>query len=110
MKKIAASLVAATMVLGTVSTAFAYEAESGAIKDLEDGEKLFLAVGNMSPSAWDTKSEANIMKAVEGKEGVYSMELTFPAYTEDEKWASRFAIVGNVNVGDDYAVGDGQEC
>ena len=105
MKKIAASLVAATMVLGTVSTAFAYEAESGAIKDLEDGEKLFLAVGNMSPSAWDTKSEANIMKAVEGKEGVYSMELTFPAYTEDEKWASRFAIVGNVNVGDDYAVG-----
>ena len=106
MKKIVALLMAVTMVTSTFSTTFAYtRVEDGKITDLNEGQKIFYAVGNMSPEPWGNAAEANIMKAVEGKDGVYSMELTFPAYDEENKWASRLAIVGNINDGDDYAVG-----
>ena len=107
-KRIAATLMAATMVLGTMTSAFAYTTKTVTEKDddgnvtneyeaidmTDDGETVYLAVGNMSPQAWKTNAVENTFKAVEGLEGVYSIDLTFPAYDDASKWQSRFGICG----------------
>lgn len=105
-KKVAATLLAATMTLGTLTSAFAYETgtkqekdkdgnvtyEYEAVTDVDDKEAVYFAVGNMSPEAWKTDATANIIKPVDGLDGVYSIDLTFPAYDDESKWASRFGI------------------
>ena len=107
-KRVAISLMAATMVLGTMTSAFAYTTNTAteiddegnvvysyeAIDMTDDGETVYLAVGNMSPEAWKTAATANILEPIKGLEGVYAINLTFPAYDDAQKWQSRFCILG----------------
>ncbi len=112
-KKIAATMLAATMVFGTFTTAFGYTVDDVTIKnddgttttkkqitDLDDGEYIYLLAGNAT--GWDTKNPDAVLASTD-KEGVLSFKFTIPA-TENE-WEKRFSIVGNYSDGDDYVQG-----
>jgi hypothetical protein len=98
-KKIAASLLAATMVLGTSLTAFGYETADGSISDVDDGENVYVLAGNMT--GWNPAAVDGIFEDA-GVDGVVKFTTTFPAYSDDAKWASRFGII---DVGYDDASG-----
>lgn len=115
-KKVAATLLAATMALGTMTSAFAYTAEEGIIKDVEEDEYIYLLAGNATE--WKTNLESAILKPVEGKEGVFSFEFTSPKKTTEvvedgeyageydtNEWARRFSIIGNYADEENYVVG-----
>ena len=108
-KKIAATMLAATMVFGTFTTAFGFTTEevknddgstSQVISDLDDGEYIYLLAGNAT--GWNTKNPDAVLAKTD-KEGVLSFKFTIPA-TENE-WEKRFSIVGNYSDGDDYVQG-----
>lgn len=100
-KKIAATLLAATMALGTLTTAFAYTAEEGKITDLEEGEYIYLFGG--AATEWSTDAETAIMSEVEGRKGVVKFTATIPG--NENEWEHRFAVIGNYCEGDDYVQG-----
>lgn len=71
-KKIAATMLAATMVFGTFTTAFGYTVEEVEVKnddgttykenqitDLEDGEYIYLLAGNAT--GWKTKTQIQFL-------------------------------------------------
>ena len=107
-RKWIAFLMAITMAAGMTTGVYGYETELYSyhydeydyheeyikVTELEDQEMVYFAVGNMSPWAWKTDAADNMMKPVEGKNGIYAIELTFPAYSKDSKWMSRVAILG----------------
>ena len=108
-KKIAATMLAATMVFGTFTTAFGFTTEevknddgstSQVISDLDDGEYIYLLAGNAT--GWNTKNPDAVLAKTD-KDGVLSFKFTIPA-TENE-WEKRFSIVGNYCDGDDYVQG-----
>ena len=121
-KKIAATMLAATMVFGTFTTAFAYTVgdvevkdEDGnvtgtkkAITDLDDGEYIYLLAGNAT--GWDTTNPDSVLAKTD-REGVVSFKFTVPAPVMDEKGADtneymrRFSILGNYSDGDAYVQG-----
>ena len=108
-KKIAATMLAATMVFGTFTTAFGFTTEevknddgstSQVISDLDDGEYIYLLAGNAT--GWNTKNPDAVLAKTD-KDGVLSFKFTIPA-TENE-WEKRFSILGNYCDGDDYVQG-----
>ncbi|MBD8942595.1 MAG: hypothetical protein EGR71_08715 [Clostridiales bacterium] len=120
-KKIAATMLAATMVFGTFTTAFAYTVgdvevknDDGttttkkAITDLDDGEYIYLLAGNAT--GWDTTNPDSVLAKTD-REGVVSFKFTIPAPTTDEtgadnnEWMRRFSILGNYSDGDAYVQG-----
>lgn len=128
-KKIAATMLAATMVFGTFTTAFAYTVgdvvvknddgteaknEDGttktkkAITDLDDGEYIYLLAGDAT--GWDTTNPDSVLAKTD-REGVVSFKFTAPAPTKDEEgkdnneWKRRFSILGNYSDGDAYVQG-----
>lgn len=120
-KKIAATMLAATMVFGTFTTAFAYTVgdvevknDDGttttkkAITDLDDGEYIYLLAGNAT--GWDTTNPDSVLAKTD-REGVVSFKFTAPAPTTDaegkdnNEWTRRFSIVGNYSDGEDYVQG-----
>ena len=120
-KKIAATMLAATMVFGTFTTAFAYTVgdvevknDDGttttkkAITDLDDGEYIYLLAGNAT--GWDTTNPDSVLAKTD-REGVVSFKFTVPAPTTDEtgadnnEWMRRFSILGNYSDGDAYVQG-----
>lgn len=120
-KKIAATMLAATMVFGTFTTAFGYTVEEVEVKnddgttykenqitDLEDGEYIYLLAGNAT--GWKTKNPDSVFAETD-KKGVVSFKLTAPAPTQDEEgkdnneWMRRFCILGNYSDGDAYVQG-----
>lgn len=96
-KKIAASVLAATMVLGTFTSAFAAEDEEATTPeviqftdaDVEDGKVHYTLAGGVND--WDPINTANEMKPTIW-DGVYSMTLDLPAFDEEAEWNSRFKI------------------
>lgn len=120
-KKIAATMLAATMVFGTFTTAFAYTVgdvevknDDGttttkkAITDLDDGEYIYLLAGDAT--GWDTTNPDSVLAKTD-REGVVSFKFTVPAPTKDEtgadtnEWKRRFSILGNYSDGDAYVQG-----
>ncbi len=116
-KKIAATMLAATMVFGTFTTAFGFTTEevknddgstSQVISDLDDGEYIYLLAGNAT--GWNTKNPDAVLAKTD-KDGVVSFKFTVPAPVIDEKGKDtnenmrRFSIVGNYCDGDDYVQG-----
>ncbi len=121
-KKIAATMLAATMVFGTFTTAFGYTVsdvevkdEDGnvtgtkkAITDLDDGEYIYLLAGNAT--GWDTTNPDSVLAKTD-REGVVSFKFTVPAPVMDETGADtneymrRFSILGNYSDGDAYVQG-----
>ncbi|MDD6292799.1 MAG: hypothetical protein PUA71_03030 [Eubacteriales bacterium] len=120
-KKIAATMLAATMVFGTFTTAFAYTVGDVVVKnddgtevknddgttktkkgitDLDEGEYIYLLAGDAT--GWDTTNPDSVLAKTD-REGVVSFKFTIPA-TENE-WEKRFSILGNYCDGDDYVQG-----
>lgn len=95
-KKIAASVLAATMVLGTFTSAFAVDGEGETPEvvqftdaDVEDGKVHYTLAGGVND--WDPINTANEMQPTIW-DGVYSMTLDLPAFDEAAEWNSRFKI------------------
>lgn len=116
-KKIAATMLAATMVFGTFTTAFGFTTEevknddgstSQVISDLDDGEYIYLLGGNAT--GWNTKNPDAVLAKTD-REGVVSFKFTVPAPVIDEEgkdtneYMRRFSILGNYCDGDDYVQG-----
>lgn len=120
-KKIAATMLAATMVFGTFTTAFGYTVEDVTIEnedgttttkkqitDLDDGEYIYLLAGNAT--GWDAKNPDAVLAKTD-REGVVSFKFTLPAPVMDETGADtneymrRFSILGNYSDGDAYVQG-----
>lgn len=120
-KTIAATMLAATMVFGTFTTAFGYTVEDVTIEnedgttttkkqitDVEDGEYIYLLAGNAT--GWDAKNPDAVLAKTD-REGVVSFKFTAPAPTTDEtgadnnEWMRRFSILGNYCEGDAYVQG-----
>lgn len=120
-KKIAATMLAATMVFGTFTTAFGYTVsdvevkdEDGnvtgtkkAITDLDDGEYIYLLAGNAT--GWDTTNPDSVLAKTD-REGVVSFKFTVPAPVIEEgkdtnEYMRRFSILGNYSDGDAYVQG-----
>lgn len=121
-KKIAATMLAATMVFGTFTTAFGYTVSDVEVKDedgnvtgtekqitdLDDGEYIYLLAGNAT--GWKTNNPDSVFAKTD-REGVVSFKLTAPAPTTDEtgadnnEWMRRFSILGNYSDGDAYVQG-----
>lgn len=94
-KKIAASLLAATMVLGSAVSAFGYTAEDGVITDVEDGEVVYLYAGAATNWGDGLTLESSAFTQVEGlADGVLSITVSVPGYTGENEWESRFSICG----------------
>lgn len=99
-KKIAASLLAATMVLGSCMTAFAEEETPAAdtIQDIvEEGQVIYSIGSAMAPVAWDPINVANAMTETEWP-GVYKIDINVPAAVDEEGneaglWTHRFGII-----------------
>ena len=90
MKKVAATLMAATMVLGTMTTVFAIDGDGNfEATDVEDSVKYTIA-GGCSPVAWAPASASNELTEV--MDGIYSIQIDLPAFNADEEWNSRFKI------------------
>ncbi len=121
-KKIAATMLAATMVFGTFTTAFGYTVSDVEVKDengnvtgtekqitdLEEGESIYLLAGNVT--GWKTNNPDSVLAKTD-KEGVVSFKFTAPAPTTDEtgadnnEWMRRFCILGNYYDGENYVQG-----
>lgn len=98
-KKMAAAMLAATMLMGLGTTAFAADLDTASIPA---GTFVYTLTGNMTDPSWESMDDANVMqqaKDVNGNDiaGVYSMDITMPAYDEESQWASRFAICAYAN-------------
>lgn len=98
-KKMAAAMLAATMVMGLGTTASAADLDTASIPA---GTFVYTLTGNMTDPSWASMDDANVMqqaKDVNGNDiaGVYSMDITMPAYDEENQWASRFAICAYAN-------------
>lgn len=96
-KKMAAAMLTATMLMGLGTTAFAADLDTASIPA---GTFVYTLTGNMT--SWESMDDANVMqqaKDVNGNDiaGVYSMDITMPAYDEKKQWASRFAICAYAN-------------
>lgn len=96
-KKMAAAMLTATMLMGLGTTAFAADLDTASIPA---GTFVYTLIGNMT--SWESMDDANVMqqaKDVNGNDiaGVYSMDITMPAYDEESQWASRFAICAYAN-------------
>lgn len=96
-KKMAAAMLTATMLMGLGTTAFAADLDTASIPA---GTFVYTLTGNMT--SWESMDDANVMqqaKDVNGNDiaGVYSMDITMPAYDEESQWASRFAICAYAN-------------
>ena len=99
-KKVAASLMAATMVLGTVSMAFA---EDFTEDDVETTAHYTLA-GGVGGVDWNPKEKANELKETKW-DGIYSITgISFPAFDEGEEYKNRFKIC---KIDDVTVLGDG---
>ena len=110
-KKIAATMLAATMVFGTFTTAFGFTTEevknddgstSQVISDLDEGESIYLLAGNAT--GWSTTNPDAVLTAVEGKEGVLKFDVTL-LNKEAGEWERRFSIIGNYYDGENYVQG-----
>ena len=80
-KKIAVSLLTATMVLGSLTAAYAEEETKAptVIDTIEEGQTLYTVGSAMtSPDAWAPESLNNVMKETDHP-GVYSLEINVPA-------------------------------
>ena len=98
-KKMAAAMLTATMLMGLGTTAFAADLDTASIPA---GTFVYTLTGSMTDPAWASMDDANVMhqaKDVNGNDiaGVYSMDITMPAYDEESQWASRFAICAYAN-------------
>ncbi len=87
-KKIAATLLAATMTMGLAVTAFGAEIDPSTIPA---GKTIYTITGNMTDPGWALNDDANALQETEF-DGVLSMELTMPAWDETNSWMSRFSI------------------
>ena len=98
-KKMAAAMLAATMLMGLGTTASAADLDTASIPA---GKFVYTLTGSMTHPAWQSMDDANVMqqaKDVNGNDiaGVYSMDITMPAYDEEKKSDSRFAIFAYAN-------------
>lgn len=98
-KKMAAAMLTATMLMGLGTTAFAADLDTASIPA---GTFVYTLTGSMTHPDWQSMDDANVMqqaKDVNGNDiaGVYSMDITMPAYNEKKQWASRFAICAYAN-------------
>ena len=98
-KKMAAAMLTATMLMGLGTTAFAADLDTASIPA---GTFVYTLTGSMTHPAWQSMDDANVMqqaKDVNGNDiaGVYSMDITMPAYDEEKKSDSRFAIFAYAN-------------
>lgn len=84
-KKIAATLLAATMSMGLMTTAFAADIVP------EAGKTVYTIGGAMTTPEWNPGDDANAMVETEF-DGVYKFELTAPVYDETAQYKSRFSI------------------
>lgn len=97
LKRVAALTLAATMVVGELPYVSvpveATETLTGQIQPVQipNGKTIFTLTGNMTNPPWEQNVWENQMQKT-GYAGVYSMNLTMPAYDEAKKWTSRFAI------------------
>lgn len=98
-KKMAAAMLTATMLMGLGTTASAADLDTASIPA---GTFVYTLTGSMTDPSWESMDDANVMqqaKDVNGNDiaGVYSMDITMPAYDEESQWASRFAICAYAN-------------
>ena len=96
-KKIAASLLAATMVLGSCMTAFAEEETTAAPDTIQDivaeGQVIYSIGSAMAPAAWAPIDPANAMTETEWP-GVYKIDINVPAASESAgDYDHRFGII-----------------
>ena len=94
-KKIAASLLAATMVLGSCMTAYAEEeAPADTIQDIVAEGQVIYSIGSaMAPAAWAPIDPANAMTETEWP-GVYKIDINVPAASESAgDYDHRFGII-----------------
>ena len=87
-KKIAASILAATMVLGSLTIASADET-TFEDADCANGEVYYTLAGGVND--WNPLSKANQMTETIW-DGVLAMNIDLPAYDEAAEWNSRFKI------------------
>ena len=87
-KKIAASILAATMVLGSMTFASADEVNFEEA-DCANGEVYYTLAGGVND--WNPLGKANQMTETIW-DGVYSININLPAYDEAAEWNSRFKI------------------
>lgn len=87
-KKIAASILAATMVLGSLTIASADEVNFEDA-DCANGEVYYTLAGGVND--WNPTGKANQMKETIW-DGVYSIEISLPAYDGTAEYNSRFKI------------------
>lgn len=88
---------AATMVLGTVSMAFA---EDGTVQDgdnlyfvdVPENEVHYTIAGGFAPGGWQPLNTANEMSETL-YEGVYSIQVDLKAYNEAEPWNNQFKVL-----------------
>ena len=85
--------------MGLGTTASAADLDTASIPA---GTFVYTLTGNMTDPSWASMDDANVMqqaKDVNGNDiaGVYSMDITMPAYDEESQWASRFAICAYAN-------------
>jgi hypothetical protein len=87
-KKIAASILAATMVLGSMTFASADETTFEEA-DCANGEVYYTLAGGMTD--WAPLAKANQLTETIW-DGVYSINIDLSAYTEADEWKNRFKI------------------
>lgn len=75
MKTVAATLMAATMVLGSMSMAFAGTITEADVAD----EAKYVVVGGFGEAQWTPTDDSNLLQPVEGKDGIYSLTATLPS-------------------------------
>ena len=63
------------------------------LADYDGDTVIYTMAGGSSPVAWAPLSSANELKETE-KSGVYSIDVHFPAFSEDSEWLNRFKICG----------------
>src|SRR5574344_1997179 len=95
-KKMVVSLLAASMVIGTMTTAFAEDDTTAAAPeeftaDMPDGEVHYTFAGNASKVAWNPSAKDNELEKTVG-DGVYKTTKHLPAYAEAEEYKNRFKI------------------
>lgn len=85
-KKIAASLLAATMVLGSFTAVYAADEDATpaptVLDTIEEGQVLYTIGSAMTTDAWAPESLNNVMKETEWP-GVYSLDINVPAATKE---------------------------
>lgn len=104
-KKMVVSLLAASMVVGTMTTAFAADETTTAAPeeftaDMPDGEVHYTIAGGMTKVAWNPSAKDNELEKTVW-DGVYKTTLTLPAFVEADEWKNRFKIckIDNITAG-----------